>query len=52
VVDQAEVIVLGSNSPAVIDAMARRVRADQVVVDLVRLPAGTVLPAKVLGLCW
>jgi GDP-mannose 6-dehydrogenase len=52
VVDQAEVIVLGSNSPAVMDALARRVRADQVVVDLVRLPAGLRLAAPVVGLCW
>lgn len=52
VVDYAEVLVMGSSSPAVIEALGRRVRPEQVVVDLVRLPAGIELPAKVQGLCW
>ena len=52
VVAGSEVLVLGSSSRAVIDALARLVRPEQVVIDLVRLPAETKLPAKVLGLCW
>jgi GDP-mannose 6-dehydrogenase len=51
VVDNADVLVLGSSSPAVIDALAARCREDQVVIDLVNLPAGR-LRAQVQGLCW
>ena len=52
VVAGAELLVLGSSSRAVIDALMRRVRPGQVVIDLVRLPGDVVLPAKVQGLCW
>ena len=49
---QDELLVLGSSSRAVIDALMRRVRPGQVVIDLVRLPGDVLLPAKVQGLCW
>jgi GDP-mannose 6-dehydrogenase len=52
VVAASEVLVLGSNSREVIAALARLVRPEQTVIDLVRLPADMVLRAKVLGLCW
>ena len=52
VIDSADVLVLGSSSAAVIDAVVRRARADQVVIDLVRLPAGHGMKASVQGLCW
>lgn len=52
VVDESDVLVLGSSSPAVQDALAARVRPDQRIIDLVRLPAGHPLTAQVQGLCW
>ncbi|WP_326540115.1 nucleotide sugar dehydrogenase [Pseudorhodoferax sp.] len=52
VVAGSEVIVLGSNSPAVIDALAARLKPGQQVIDLVRIPSGTALPVPVQGLCW
>lgn len=52
VMADSEVLVLGSSSPAVLDAVAANVRDDQVLVDLVRVPAGHALQARSEGLCW
>ncbi len=52
VVQNSEVLVLGSSSPAVLQALAALVRPEQIVIDLVRLPAGVTLNAQVQGLCW
>ena len=52
VVDSADVLVLGLTGQAVFDALAARVRPEQLVVDLVRWPQGTALAARVEGLCW
>lgn len=52
VVADSEVIVLGSSSPAVIEALSARLKPGQQVIDLVRVPKGTVLPVPVQGLCW
>ena len=52
VVAGAEVIVLGSNSPSVIEALLPLVRSDQVVIDLVGLPPACVVAGRVQGLCW
>ena len=52
VVADAEVLILGSNSPEVIAAVARSCRADQLLIDLVKLPDPSVMRAQVQGLCW
>jgi GDP-mannose 6-dehydrogenase len=52
VVAGSDVIVLGSSSPAVIEALAARLRPEQTVIDLVGLPATVRLPVRVDGLCW
>jgi GDP-mannose 6-dehydrogenase len=52
VVAGSEVLVLGSSSPAVIEALSRLVRPGQTVIDLVKVPAGSLLPVPVQGLCW
>jgi GDP-mannose 6-dehydrogenase len=52
VVAESDLIVLGSSSPTVIEALAARLKSDQVVLDLVQLPSGHKLPAPVEGLCW
>jgi GDP-mannose 6-dehydrogenase len=52
VIDESEVIVVGNQSPEFPDALART-RADQIVIDLVRLPIyGALLPADYRGICW
>jgi len=51
-VDQSDVIVIGNQSPEFVDALSR-VRDDQIVVDLVRLPvADTDKPRGYRGLSW
>ena len=52
VIDESDVLVVGLNGPEVARALAARCRADQLVVDLVRLPLDTPLQARVAGLCW
>ncbi len=52
VVAGSDVLVLSSSSRPVIDALARLARPEQVVIDLVNLPADTGLRASVQGLCW
>jgi GDP-mannose 6-dehydrogenase len=50
--DQCDVIVVGNQSPEFVEAMAR-VRGDQIVIDLVRLPLSeSHTPANYRGLCW
>ena len=52
VIDRSEVIVVGNRSPEFPDAL-RRARADQIVIDLVRLPvSGALLEADYRGICW
>lgn len=48
----SEVLVLGSSSPAVIEALASRVQTGQTVIDLVGLPAASPLAERATGLCW
>jgi len=52
VVAASELIVLGSNSPAVQEALAARLRPQTAVVDLVGLPHESRLSAAAQGLCW
>jgi GDP-mannose 6-dehydrogenase len=50
--DQCDVLVVGNQSPEFVDAMTR-VRPDQIVIDLVRLPLSeSHIPANYRGLCW
>jgi GDP-mannose 6-dehydrogenase len=52
VIEQSEVIVVGNNSPEFAEALTRT-RADQIVIDLVRLPIyGPLLQADYRGICW
>lgn len=52
VVAHAEVLVVGIGNPQIFDSLEKLVRADQTVLDLVRLPAGKATRGKVTGLCW
>jgi GDP-mannose 6-dehydrogenase len=52
VIDTSEVIIVGNKAPEFADALTR-CRADQIVVDLVRLPIrGSLLAADYRGICW
>jgi GDP-mannose 6-dehydrogenase len=51
-IDQCDVIVIGNQGPEFVDALSR-VRPDQIVIDLVRLPvAADKKPKGYRGLCW
>ena len=52
VIAESEVLVLGLTGQAVAESLARYVRDDQLVLDLVRLTPGTTLTAPVEGLAW
>ena len=51
VVDASEVIVVGNQSPEFVDALTRT-RADQIVIDLVRVPISGTVQAEYRGICW
>ena len=52
VIEKSEVVVVGNQSPEFADALAKT-RADQIVIDLVRVPiVGSLLQADYRGLCW
>jgi GDP-mannose 6-dehydrogenase len=52
VIDGSEVIVVGNRSPEFADAL-KQARADQIIIDLVRLPvSGALLEADYRGICW
>jgi GDP-mannose 6-dehydrogenase len=52
VIDGSEVIVVGNQAPEFGEAV-KRCRADQIVIDLVRLPIyGSAIKADYRGICW
>ena len=52
VIDHADVLVIGTQSPEFVGALTRA-RRHQIIVDLVRLPiVGSLLEAEYRGLCW
>jgi GDP-mannose 6-dehydrogenase len=52
VIDTSEVIIVGNKAPEFVDAL-KRCRADQIIIDLVRIPiSGSLLAADYRGLCW
>jgi hypothetical protein len=52
VIDGSEVIVVGNQGPAFVEAVAK-CRADQIIIDLVRLPVRrSQLEADYRGICW
>ena len=52
VIAESDLLVVGIGGDTVTQALARGVRADQVVLDLVKLPNASALPGKVEGLTW
>ena len=50
--EQSEVIVVGNGAPEFSEAL-KRTRANQVIVDLVRVKANRAdIPAQYQGICW
>ena len=48
----SDVIVVGNQAPEFVEALTQ-CRADQIVIDLVRLPIdGSLLNAEYRGICW
>jgi len=52
VVDHAEVLIIGLANKEIVPVVADRSRADQLVIDLVGLPLGTVASSSYAGVCW
>lgn len=52
VIDDSDVLIVGISSPTIVAALRDDVRADQTVLDLIRLPTELRLRANVVGLCW
>jgi GDP-mannose 6-dehydrogenase len=52
VIGASDVIVVGLSGAAIFEALERHVQQDQVVVDLVNIPAGVRLRGRRIGLCW
>jgi hypothetical protein len=52
VIQQSEVIIVGNHAPEFAQALTT-CRADQIILDLVRLPVvGSLLAADYRGICW
>jgi GDP-mannose 6-dehydrogenase len=52
VIGQSDVLVVGLNDTRSFEALARHVREDQILLDLVNIPRREALRCKVMGLCW
>ena len=52
VIAGSEFLVVGLSDPRIFEALARHVREDQVILDLVNIPNIKALRGKVMGLCW
>lgn len=50
--DRADVVIVGLNDRAVLDALCRNTRADQLVLDLVNISDSGKLRGHYQGLCW
>jgi GDP-mannose 6-dehydrogenase len=52
VIAGSDLLVVGLSDPRICEALARHVREDQLVLDLVNIPRREALRGKVVGLCW
>jgi GDP-mannose 6-dehydrogenase len=52
VIGESDVLVVGLSDTKIFEMLARHVRADQIVLDLVNIPQREALRGKVVGLCW
>jgi GDP-mannose 6-dehydrogenase len=52
VIGESDVVVVGLSDVKIFEALARHVREDQLILDLVNIPQRAALHGKVVGLCW
>ncbi|PKO57176.1 MAG: GDP-mannose dehydrogenase, partial [Betaproteobacteria bacterium HGW-Betaproteobacteria-21] len=52
IIAESEMLIVGVSNPAIFDAIATHSRAEQRIIDLVKLPALDGMRAQVEGLCW
>ena len=52
VIGESDVLVVGLSDTKIFEALARHVREDQIILDLVNIPQREALHGKVMGLCW
>jgi GDP-mannose 6-dehydrogenase len=52
VIAESDLLVVGLDDARIFESLERHVRPDQIVLDLVRLPAGVKLRGQVMGLAW
>ena len=52
VIAGSDVFVEGLSDTRIFEALARHVRENQLVLDLVNIPRREALRGKVVGLCW
>ena len=52
VITESDFLVVGLNDRRVFEALARHVREDQIIFDLVNIPKTEALRGNVMGLCW
>jgi len=52
VIAASDFLIVGLSDAATFEALARHVREDQMVLDLVSIPQRATLRGKVIGLCW
>src|SRR5258708_5834966 len=49
---ESDALVVGLSATKISEALARHVREDQIILDLVNIPQSGALHGKVMGLCW
>ncbi len=52
VIGESDVLVVGLSDAKIFESLARHVREDQIVLDLVNIPQREKLRGQVTGLCW
>jgi GDP-mannose 6-dehydrogenase len=52
VIAESDLLVVGLSDKRTFEALAKHVRADQLVLDLVNIPRTTPIRGQVAGLCW
>jgi GDP-mannose 6-dehydrogenase len=52
VIGDSDILVVGLSDATIFEALARHVRKDQIVLDLVNIPGRERLRGRVMGLCW
>jgi GDP-mannose 6-dehydrogenase len=52
VIGESDVLIVGLSDTKIFESLARHVREDQIILDLVNMPQREALRGKVMGLCW